>query len=228
MRKGARFQSGAPVQPPRKRTLGVSSRQSGSSAVPAAIKIKERRTDQADINARRGAITLPYRAYNVRTLICIRVAFLPASSASKQWTEPDGHAITSQKEHPLCRARYKLHFFFVEIGKLGVAWSFPMQTRFLHRWYLLFLSLIVMKKLGLWLLFNVIRYYSWTLYISEYILREFATETGIELILHIVRSGFSRWIYPEFLCNRIISRKKKILFIWEMIRIKMDQVYFHL
>lgn len=111
MRKGARFQSGAPVQPTRKRTLGVSSRQSGSSAVPAAIKIKERRTDQADINARRGTITLPYRAYNVRTLICIRVAFLPASSASKQWTEPDGHAITSQKEHPLCRARYKLHFF---------------------------------------------------------------------------------------------------------------------
>jgi len=58
MRKGARFQSGAPVQPPRKRTLRVSSRQSGSSAVPAAIKIKERRTDQTDVNAPRSIAAL--------------------------------------------------------------------------------------------------------------------------------------------------------------------------
>lgn len=48
MRKGsAVFRVEPAVQPPRKRTLRVGSRQSGSSAVPAAIKIKERRTDQS-------------------------------------------------------------------------------------------------------------------------------------------------------------------------------------
>lgn len=41
--KEERFRSGAPllVQPPREPTLGVGSRQSGSSVVAAAIKIKE-------------------------------------------------------------------------------------------------------------------------------------------------------------------------------------------
>lgn len=47
---------------------------------------------------KRGTITLPYRAHNVRTLICIR--FLAAAPHTRQdnGDAPDGHAITNRRE----------------------------------------------------------------------------------------------------------------------------------